>query len=195
MYLYVYRCNYNYQNIPAIRKNFPLKQIIFNWNFLSIDLKAIADPIDFDLSLKRKFLSQYSFETDCPNDCFNCNRNSILIFSFSSYVYILSRKLFLSLALLNSKISILNILLLLCYDGSPVHLFISLYSVSLYSIFSVLLFSYFYIVIILVFITFNFIFSNKTLNGSWEDRQLCLHETPADTFHNMWTLNFIYNFI
>ena len=70
--------DYNYLNIPAIRKsleNFPLKQIIFNWNFLSLDLKATADPIDFDLSLKRKFLSQYTYETDCPNDCFNCNRN------------------------------------------------------------------------------------------------------------------------
>ena len=41
--------DYNYQNVPAIRKsleNFPLKQIIFNWNFLSLDLKATADPLD-----------------------------------------------------------------------------------------------------------------------------------------------------
>ena len=44
--------DYNYQNVPAVRKNlenFPLKQIIFNWNFLSLDLKATADPLEFDL--------------------------------------------------------------------------------------------------------------------------------------------------
>ena len=34
--------DYNYQNVPIVRKNlenFPLKQIIFKWNFLSLDLK------------------------------------------------------------------------------------------------------------------------------------------------------------
>ena len=69
--------DYNYQNVPAVRKNlenFPLKQIIFNWNFLSLDLKATADPLEFDLSLKRKYISQYSYEIDCPNDCFNCKK-------------------------------------------------------------------------------------------------------------------------
>ena len=53
--------DYNYQNVPAIRKsleNFPLKQIIFNWNFLSLDLKATADPIEFDFLLKSKYISQ-----------------------------------------------------------------------------------------------------------------------------------------
>ena len=67
--------DYNYKNLPAIRKNlenFPLKQIIFNWNFLSLDLKATADPIEFGISLKRNYLSQYSYETDCSDDCFNC---------------------------------------------------------------------------------------------------------------------------
>ena len=67
--------DYNYQNVPAIRKNlenFSLKQIIFNWNFLSLDLKATADPIEFGISLKRNYLSQYSYETDCSDDCFNC---------------------------------------------------------------------------------------------------------------------------
>ena len=67
--------DYNYQNFPAIRKNlenFPLKQIIFNWNFLSLDLKATADPIEFGNLLKRNYLSQYSYETDCFEDCFNC---------------------------------------------------------------------------------------------------------------------------
>ena len=70
--------DYNYQNVPAIRKsleNFPLKQIIFNWNFLSLDLKATADPIEFDFLLKSKYISQYSYETDCPNNCFNCKTN------------------------------------------------------------------------------------------------------------------------
>ena len=67
--------DYNFQNFPAIRKNlenFPLKQIIFNWNFLSLDLKATADPIEFGNLLKRNYLSQYSYETDCSEDCFNC---------------------------------------------------------------------------------------------------------------------------
>ena len=41
-------------------------------NFLSLDLKATADPLEFDLSLKRKYMSQYRYEIDCPNDCFNC---------------------------------------------------------------------------------------------------------------------------
>ena len=66
--------DYNYQNVPAVRKNlenFPLKQIIFNWNYLSLDLKATADPAEFDLSLKRKFISQCSYDTNCPKDCFN----------------------------------------------------------------------------------------------------------------------------
>ena len=70
--------DYNYQNVPAVRKNlenFPLKQIIFNWNYLSLDLKATADPAEFDLSLKRKFISQYSYDTNCPKDCFNCKTN------------------------------------------------------------------------------------------------------------------------
>ena len=56
-------------------ENFPLKQIIFNWNYLSLELKATADPIEFDILLKRKFISQYSYETDCPNNCFNCKTN------------------------------------------------------------------------------------------------------------------------
>ena len=68
--------DYNYLNEPAIKKNlenFPLKQIMFNWNALSIDLKSTADFAEFELLLKEKYLSQYSLEPDCPNNCFSCN--------------------------------------------------------------------------------------------------------------------------
>ena len=68
--------DYNYQNLPASKKsleNFPLKQIIFNWNRLSLELKATADPQDFDNMLKQNFLSKYNYESDCPHDCFTCN--------------------------------------------------------------------------------------------------------------------------
>ena len=66
--------DYNYQNLPKKSlENFPLKQIIFNWNRLSLELKATADPQDFDNMLKQNFLSKYNYETDCPHDCFTCN--------------------------------------------------------------------------------------------------------------------------
>ena len=68
--------DYNYQNLPAIKKgleNFPFKQIIFNWNSLCLELKATADYTEFDQLLKQKFISQYSHETDCPDNCFSCN--------------------------------------------------------------------------------------------------------------------------
>ena len=68
--------DYNYLNEPAIKKcleKFPLKQIIFNWNALSIDLKSTADLVEFEQLLKEKYLSQYSLETDCPDNCFSCN--------------------------------------------------------------------------------------------------------------------------
>ena len=43
--------DYNYQNVPAIRKNllenFPIKQIIFNWNYFRLELKTTADPVEF----------------------------------------------------------------------------------------------------------------------------------------------------
>ena len=68
--------DYNYQNLPAIKKgleNFPLKQMISNWNSLSLELKSTADPTEFDQLFKQKILSQYSYETDCPENCFSCN--------------------------------------------------------------------------------------------------------------------------
>ena len=68
--------DYNYQNLPAINKgleSFPLKQMIFNWNSLSLELKATADPTEFDQLLKQKFISQYSYETDCQDNCYSCN--------------------------------------------------------------------------------------------------------------------------
>ena len=68
--------DYNYRNEPAIKRyldKFPLKQIIFNWNALSVDLKSTADLAEFKLLLKEKYLSQYSLETDCSDNCFSCN--------------------------------------------------------------------------------------------------------------------------
>ena len=68
--------DYNYLNEPAIKKNldkFPLKQIIFNWNALSVDLKSTAEFIEFEYLLKQQFLAKYSFETDCLYNCFSCS--------------------------------------------------------------------------------------------------------------------------
>ena len=68
--------DYNYLNEPAIKKcleNFPLKQIIFNWNAMSIELKSTAELAEFELLLKEKYLSQYSLETDCQDNCYSCN--------------------------------------------------------------------------------------------------------------------------
>ena len=70
--------DYNYLIEPAIKKSlekFPLKQIIFNWNSLDIELKATADITEFQEMLNRKLLSQYSYETDCTRNCFSCNNN------------------------------------------------------------------------------------------------------------------------
>ena len=71
--------DYNYENSPAIKKgleNFPLKQMIFNWNSLNLELKATADPIEFDQMLKRQMLAQYEHEIDCPHNCFSCEKNA-----------------------------------------------------------------------------------------------------------------------
>ena len=54
-------------------ENFPLKQMIFNWNSLSLELKATADPTDFETMLKNYYLSTYKSEPDCSYDCFICN--------------------------------------------------------------------------------------------------------------------------
>ena len=48
---------YNYLNEPAIKRwleNFPMKQIIFNWNAQDIDLKATGDLAEFEALLKEK---------------------------------------------------------------------------------------------------------------------------------------------
>ena len=68
--------DYNYNNEPAIRRNlesFPFKQIIFNWNSLNIDLKSTGDEEEFKLLFRETILSKYSFETDCPADCYSCD--------------------------------------------------------------------------------------------------------------------------
>ena len=68
--------DYNYMIYPAIKKcleTFPLRQILFNWNSLDIDLKSTADAAEFRVLLKEKLTSQYSYETDCPVNCYSCN--------------------------------------------------------------------------------------------------------------------------
>ena len=70
--------DYNYLNGPAVKtslEKFPLKQIIFNWNSLDIDLKATGDLFQFQRMLNTKLLSQYKYETDCPINCFSCNKD------------------------------------------------------------------------------------------------------------------------
>ena len=69
--------DYNYLNLPANKKcleNFPLKQIIFNWNSLSLELKSTAEPLEFETLLKQNYLSQYSSENDCFGNCFSCSQ-------------------------------------------------------------------------------------------------------------------------
>ena len=64
--------DYNYQCLPALRRqleNFPLKKIIFNWNALSLDLKATADFSEFTYLLKESYLTRYSSETECLDNC------------------------------------------------------------------------------------------------------------------------------
>ena len=70
--------DYNYLNEPAVRttlEKFPLKQIIFNWNSLDIELKATGDLNDFQRMLNMKLLSQYRYETDCAIGCFSCSQD------------------------------------------------------------------------------------------------------------------------
>ena len=70
--------DYNYNVEPAIKKcleKFPLKQLIFNWNSLDIELKATGDLDEFQVMLNRKLLSKYNFETDCSLDCYSCNHS------------------------------------------------------------------------------------------------------------------------
>ena len=70
--------DYNYLNRPAVKtslEKFPLKQMIFNWNSLDIELKATGDLLEFQRMLNTKLLSQYKYETDCPINCFSCNQD------------------------------------------------------------------------------------------------------------------------
>ena len=60
-------------NIKRNLDKFPLKQIIFNWNALSVDLKSTAEFTEFEYLLKQQFLAKYSLETDCLYNCFSCS--------------------------------------------------------------------------------------------------------------------------
>ena len=71
--------DYNYLNQPAMKRyldSFPLKKIIFNWNYLSVDLKSTAEFTEFEYLLKENYLSKYNLETDCfVDNCFSCSAN------------------------------------------------------------------------------------------------------------------------
>ena len=67
--------DYNYVINPAIKKHlelFPLRQILFNWNSLSVDLKSTADADEFKILMKDNLCSHYSYETDCNVNCYSC---------------------------------------------------------------------------------------------------------------------------
>ena len=70
--------DYNYQNIPAVKKtleSFPYKCFIKTWNFLSIDVKATADPTEFQNILKQELLSKYTSDFTCEDtNCYSCNQ-------------------------------------------------------------------------------------------------------------------------
>ena len=67
--------DYIYINKPANKnclESFPLKQIVSNLNALSIDLKSTGEEEEFKLLLKETLMSKYSYETDCPSNCYSC---------------------------------------------------------------------------------------------------------------------------
>ena len=67
--------DYNFLIKPAIKRHletFPLRQILHNWNSLDLELKATANADEFKTLLKNKLSSHYSYETDCPRNCFSC---------------------------------------------------------------------------------------------------------------------------
>ena len=46
--------------------------MVSDWNSLSIDLKSTADAKDFIYLLKKKFIVEYSSETQCSINCYSC---------------------------------------------------------------------------------------------------------------------------
>ena len=70
--------DYNFVNKPACKsylEKFPYKQILSNWNSLSIDLKSTADGETFQQMLKEMYLSKYSCESQCLGPCYSCSTN------------------------------------------------------------------------------------------------------------------------
>jgi hypothetical protein len=58
--------DYNFVNKPVIKsylERFPYKQILSNWNSLSIDLRSSADEDPFKQILKEMYLSNYDCDT------------------------------------------------------------------------------------------------------------------------------------
>ena len=56
--------DYVYQNEPAVKMSLSLKQMMFNWNSLDIELKATWDHSEFQRMLNPELLSQYRYEKD-----------------------------------------------------------------------------------------------------------------------------------
>ena len=68
--------DYNFVNKPAIKsylEKFPYKQILSNWNSLSIDLKSTADEDAFKQMLKEMYLSNYECDSQCLGPCYSCS--------------------------------------------------------------------------------------------------------------------------
>ena len=46
---------------------------------MSVDLKATADFSEFTYLLKEHYLTKYSYETDCSDNCFICSGNKMFV--------------------------------------------------------------------------------------------------------------------
>ena len=68
--------DYNFQNTPAIKKyleQYPIKQLLSNWNYLDICLKSTADFLEFKDLFKTDKINSYNSEPDCFGKCYACN--------------------------------------------------------------------------------------------------------------------------
>ena len=46
--------------------------MIATWNSFEIELKATGEELEFSELLKSKYISKYSYETNCRDNCFCC---------------------------------------------------------------------------------------------------------------------------
>ena len=67
--------DYNFVNLPAIKKyleQFPIKKLLSNWNFLSLELKSTSDSLEFKSLFKETKINSYNSEPDCLGNCYAC---------------------------------------------------------------------------------------------------------------------------